>query len=70
MPCTAGWVRGIWEAIRTPEVEGLVRLWAHEVLRLFQGRLVEEEERVWTNTNIVALKHFLNTDKSLGRPTE
>ena len=51
-------------------MEGLVRLWAHEVLRLFQGRLVEEEERVWTNTNIVALKHFLNTDKSLGRPTE
>ena len=46
-------------------MEGLVRLWAHEALRLFQDRLVEEEERVWTNTNIddVALKHFPNIDK-------
>jgi dynein heavy chain 1 len=68
-------VRGICEAIRpleTLEVEGLVRLWAHEALRLFQDRLVEEEERVWTNTNIdsVALKHFPNIDKekSLARP--
>ena len=62
------WVRGICEAIRpleTLDVEGLVRLWAHEALRLFQDRLVEEEERVWTNTNIddVALKHFPNIDK-------
>ena len=68
-------MRGICEAIRpleTLEVEGLVRLWAHEALRLFQDRLVEEEERVWTNTNIdsVALKHFPNIDKekSLARP--
>ena len=33
------WVRGICEAIRpleTLDVEGLVRLWAHEALRLFQ----------------------------------
>ena len=33
------WVRGICEAIRPLEsldVEGLVRLWAHEALRLFQ----------------------------------
>ena len=53
-------------------MEGLVRLWAHEALRLFQDRLVLEEERVWTNTNIdeIAIKHFPNTDKerSLGRP--
>merc|ERR1719193_188369 len=69
------WVRGICEAIRpleTLDVEGLVRLWAHEALRLFQDRLVEEEERVWTNTNIdsVAGKHFPNIDreKALGRP--
>jgi hypothetical protein len=36
------WVRGICEAIRpleTLDVEGLVRLWAHEALRLFQDRL-------------------------------
>ena len=68
-------MRGICEAIRpleTLDVEGLVRLWAHEALRLFQDRLVEEEERSWTNTNIdeVALKHFPNIDrdKGLGRP--
>lgn len=57
------WVRGICEAIKPLEtlaVEGLVRLWAHEGLRLFQDRLVEEEERRWTDENIdaVALKHF------------
>lgn len=27
----------------------LVRLWAHEALRLFQDRLVLEEERKWTD---------------------
>lgn len=33
------WVRGICEALRHLEalaVEGLVRIWAHEALRLFQ----------------------------------
>lgn len=33
------WVRGICEALRPLEslsVEGLVRIWAHEALRLFQ----------------------------------
>lgn len=53
-------------------VEGLVRLWAHEALRLFQDRLVEDPERRWTNENIdvVALKHFPSVDKeaSLARP--
>ncbi|KAL1512644.1 hypothetical protein ABEB36_002203 [Hypothenemus hampei] len=69
------WVRGICEAIRpldTLSVEGLVRLWAHEALRLFQDRLVENSERQWTNENIdsVALKHFpsANCDKALERP--
>lgn len=28
----------------------LVRLWAHEGLRLFQDRLVSEEEKQWTDT--------------------
>lgn len=46
------WVRGISEAITpldsiTPDQ--LVRLWAHEALRLFQDRLVTEEEREWTD---------------------
>ncbi|XP_070608209.1 cytoplasmic dynein 1 heavy chain 1 isoform X1 [Erythrolamprus reginae] len=62
------WVRGIFEALRPLEtlpVEGLIRIWAHEALRLFQDRLVEDEERRWTDENIdmVALKHFPNIDK-------
>uniref|UniRef100_A0A915D7E3 AAA+ ATPase domain-containing protein n=1 Tax=Ditylenchus dipsaci TaxID=166011 RepID=A0A915D7E3_9BILA len=46
------WVRGISEAIAPLDsisAEGLVRLWAHEALRLFNDRLVYEEERQWTN---------------------
>ncbi|XP_076442165.1 cytoplasmic dynein 1 heavy chain 1-like isoform X5 [Babylonia areolata] len=69
------WVRGICEAIRpmeTLDLAGLVRIWAHEALRLFQDRLIEDEERQWTDQNVdmVALKHFPNIDReaSLGRP--
>uniref|UniRef100_A0A8C5Q446 AAA+ ATPase domain-containing protein n=1 Tax=Leptobrachium leishanense TaxID=445787 RepID=A0A8C5Q446_9ANUR len=69
------WVRGIFEALRpleTLSVEGLIRIWAHEALRLFQDRLVEDEERRWTDENIdmVALKHFPNVEKekALNRP--
>ncbi|XP_078516318.1 cytoplasmic dynein 1 heavy chain 1 [Lissotriton helveticus] len=69
------WVRGIFEALRPLEtlpVEGLIRIWAHEALRLFQDRLVEDEERHWTdeNINVVALKHFPNVEKekALNRP--
>ena len=69
------WVRGICEAIRPLEgltVEGLVRLYVHEALRLFQDRLVAEDERVWTNENIdeIALRHFPNIkkDEAIGRP--
>uniref|UniRef100_G1PMK1 AAA+ ATPase domain-containing protein n=1 Tax=Myotis lucifugus TaxID=59463 RepID=G1PMK1_MYOLU len=67
------WVRGIFEALRPLEtlpVEGLIRIWAHEALRLFQDRLVEDEERRWTDENIdmVALKHFPNIDKERAMP--
>jgi dynein heavy chain 1 len=69
------WVRGIYEAIRPLEmlpVEGLVRVWAHEALRLFQDRLVSEEEKTWTDENIdaAAMEHFptVNRDEALSRP--
>ncbi|KAF2742258.1 cytoplasmic dynein-like protein 1 heavy chain 1 [Sporormia fimetaria CBS 119925] len=69
------WVRGIYEALRPLEslsVEGLVRIWAHEALRLFQDRLIAEEERKWTEERVrsVALEHFENIDeeKALGGP--
>ena len=69
------WVRGIYEAIRpleTLSVEGLVRIWAHEALRLFQDRLVAEEERQWTHdaVNRIALDFFptIEQEKALGGP--
>ncbi|KAG9288876.1 hypothetical protein G9A89_001252 [Geosiphon pyriformis] len=69
------WMRGIFEAIKPLEalsLEGLVRIWAHEALRLFQDRLVTEEEKKWTDDNIdaIALKHFpnLNQQEALSRP--
>lgn len=69
------WTRGIYEAIKPLDalsVEGLVRVWAHEALRLFQDRLVTEEERKWTDDKIdeIALAHFptINRDEALARP--
>ncbi|GJE87844.1 dynein heavy chain protein 1 [Phanerochaete sordida] len=69
------WVRGIYEAIRPLEmlsVEGLVRVWAHEALRLFQDRLVTEDEKQWTDEHIdsAAMEHFptINKDEALARP--
>ncbi|OZJ04271.1 hypothetical protein BZG36_02479 [Bifiguratus adelaidae] len=69
------WVRGIFEAIRPLEmlsVEGLVRVWAHEALRLFQDRLVTEEERRWTDELVdsIAQQHFptINHQEALARP--
>ena len=69
------WVRGIHEALKpleTLSVDGLVRIWIHEALRLFQDRLVQDEERQWTDKNVdeVALKHFptVSRDSTLQRP--
>ncbi|KKK21233.1 dynein heavy chain [Aspergillus ochraceoroseus] len=62
------WVRGVYEAIKPLEslsVEGLVRIWAHEALRLFQDRLVTEEERSWTADAVrrIALDNFPTIDE-------
>ncbi|KEY71002.1 hypothetical protein S7711_00838 [Stachybotrys chartarum IBT 7711] len=69
------WVRGVYEAIKpleTLSIEGLVRIWAHEALRLFQDRLVAEDERKWTDDAVrrIALQFFPNIEeeKALGGP--
>lgn len=69
------WVRAIYEAIRPLEnlsLEGLVRIWAHEALRLFSDRLIADEERQWTEETVdrIALEHFPNIDEdaALQRP--
>lgn len=69
------WVRAVYEAIRpleTLSLEGLVRIWAHEALRLFSDRLITDDERQWTEdaVNRIALEHFPNidADAALERP--
>ncbi|KAK5998324.1 Dynein heavy chain [Cladobotryum mycophilum] len=69
------WVRGVYEAIKpleTLSLEGLIRIWAHEALRLFQDRLVDEDERKWTDDTVrrIALDFFptMDQEKSLGGP--
>ncbi|CBQ72614.1 Cytoplasmic dynein heavy chain 1 [Sporisorium reilianum SRZ2] len=69
------WMRGIYEAIKPLEslsVEGLVRVWAHEGLRLFQDRLVGTDEKQWTDEQIdqVAAARFptIDTAAALARP--
>ncbi|EGX53504.1 hypothetical protein AOL_s00006g370 [Orbilia oligospora ATCC 24927] len=62
------WVRGVYEALKPLEtltLEGLVRIWAHEALRLFQDRLVAEDEREWTDDAVkrIALECFPNIDE-------
>ena len=67
------WKYAINEAlgnISTPE--DLVRLWAHEALRLFRDRLVYDEEKKWCDEKLeeVARQFFpsVNIDKALERP--
>lgn len=69
------WSRGVYEAIKpleTLSIEGLVRVWAHEALRLFQDRLVAEDEKAWTDETIdaMAAEHFpsVNLNEALVRP--
>ncbi len=61
------WVRGVYEAIAPLEqltFEGLIRIWAHEALRLFADRLVDAEERGWTTDMVrrIALQYFPRAD--------
>ena len=50
------WVRGIYEAVVHMDQgltrEELVRIWAHEALRLFSDRLVGEDEIEWCSNKI------------------
>ncbi|UZJ53926.1 hypothetical protein CBS101457_003246 [Exobasidium rhododendri] len=69
------WMRGILEVIGkldTLSVEGLVRVWAHEALRIFADRLIDVEEREWTDASIdsIAQKHFptIDHEEALLRP--
>jgi dynein heavy chain 1 len=69
------WMRGMYEAIRPLDsltLEGLVRVWAHEALRLFQDRLIDEDERKWTEAAVhrVAMEHFptIDEEKALAGP--
>lgn len=44
------WVRAMYEAMEPAEamtMEELVRLWGHEALRLFQDRLINDDEKAW-----------------------
>ena len=62
------WVRGIYESIVNMDQgvtrEELTRIWAHEGLRLFGDRLVEDEDRKWCHDKIdeVAQKWFAGVD--------
>lgn len=62
------WCRGLLDAIRSLDflsLDGLVRVWAHEALRLFSDRLSEQSERDWTFSMIcdVAKHHFPIVDE-------
>lgn len=69
------WSRGIYEALKpleTLSLDGLVRVWAHEGLRLFQDRLVTPAEKLWTDETIdsIATTCFqsVNQTQALARP--
>lgn len=70
------WVRGMYEATVNIDSglsrEELVRIWAHEGLRLFADRLVEESDRQWCSDKIndIARHRFagVDFDKALVRP--
>lgn len=70
------WVRGIYEAVVNMDQgltrDELVRIWAHEALRLFSDRLVGDDEIEWCSNKIddVAKQMFpvIDHDDVLERP--
>ena len=48
------------------DLDGLVRLWAHEALRLFHDRLVTKPERDWCQAKVreVAFKYFTGASRA------
>lgn len=69
------WVRAMYEAIEGLEAmtaDELVRLWAHEALRLFQDRLIDPDDKEWCAELIdgVAGRYFpsVNVHACLKRP--
>ncbi|KAJ3260954.1 hypothetical protein HK103_006909 [Boothiomyces macroporosus] len=61
------WIRGIYEIIKSLEfisIEELVRIWAHEGIRLFQDRLVDESEKDWSDDLMqrTAVQNFPGVD--------
>ncbi|KAK9472278.1 dynein heavy chain, N-terminal region 1-domain-containing protein [Dipodascopsis tothii] len=69
------WVRGVHEAVaplETLALDGLIRVWAHEALRLFSDRLVTDGERQWMAAAVAAAagRHFAgaDVDRALEQP--
>ena len=66
------WKHALNESINNiSDTNGLVRLWAHEALRLFQDRLVLPEEKQWCEQLVdkIATQCFPNiTNEALERP--
>ena len=66
------WKHALNESINNiSDTNGLVRLWAHEALRLFQDRLVLPEEKEWCDKLVdkIASQCFPNiTSEALERP--
>ncbi|WFD02078.1 hypothetical protein MOBT1_000756 [Malassezia obtusa] len=69
------WVRGLYRVLCHTELATLaelVRVWAYEGLRLFQDRLVDADERAWTDAALddAARAAFpaLDVDQALARP--
>lgn len=69
------WVRALYEAMEPLDamnLEELIRLFAHEALRLFHDRLISDDERLWCNKQIdLTIQHYfpqIDIETTLLRP--